>query len=103
MMSAVTRRPAAAPLDPVFLEKIWGTTRLAPWFEDSDKKIGEVWFPGDGNLSILVKFVFTSEKLSVQVHPGDDYAGRHEGCRGKTEMWHILRADPDKKIGEVWF
>src|SRR5690349_23750350 len=36
-------------------------------------------------------------RLSVQVHPNDEYAGEHENSRGKTEMWYILRADPDRK------
>jgi mannose-6-phosphate isomerase len=43
---------------------------------------------------LLVKFIFTSEKLSVQVHPSDAYAREREGSRGKTEMWHMLRTDP---------
>ena len=51
-----------------------------------------VYFP------ILVKFLFTSEKLSVQVHPDDDYALAHEDGPGKTEMWYVLRADPGATI-----
>jgi len=47
---------------------------------------------------LLVKFLFTSAKLSVQVHPGDDYALAHEDGPGKTEMWYILRADPGASI-----
>lgn len=84
-----------SPLQRSFHEKVWGSTRLSPWFPDSDRKIGEVWYEHDPPLPILVKMLFTSDKLSVQVHPGDEYAAKHEGSRGKTEMWHILRADPD--------
>jgi len=50
---------------------------------------------------ILVKFIFTSQKLSVQVHPGDAYAAEHEknsGGRGKTEMWYALRAEPGAEV-----
>ncbi len=47
---------------------------------------------------ILVKFLFTSDKLSVQVHPDDAYALRHEDGPGKTEMWYILRADPGAAV-----
>jgi len=79
-----------------FLEKVWGATNLAPWYPSSEKKIGEVWFEAD--LPLLVKFVFTSERLSVQVHPNDVFAAEHEGCRGKTEMWYVLRADPGARI-----
>lgn len=87
-------------LTPSFREKVWGASRLSPWFPDpgSDKKIGEVWFEGVDDLPLLVKFIFTSEKLSVQVHPDDEYARAHHGSRGKTEMWHILGAEPGAKI-----
>lgn len=77
-------------LTPSPREKIWGSTRLEPWFPNTGAKIGEVWFLSDAPLPILVKLIFTSEKLSVQVHPG--------GPTGKTEMWHILRADPGARI-----
>jgi mannose-6-phosphate isomerase len=79
-----------------FLEKVWGTTELLPWYPDSAKKIGEVWFEAD--LPLLVKFVFTSDRLSVQVHPDDEFAATHEKSRGKTEMWYVLRADPGARI-----
>jgi mannose-6-phosphate isomerase len=77
------------------LEKVWGTTETEPWFPRSGRRIGEVWFVGEGEaLPILVKFIFTSEKLSVQVHP-EDSGGR----AGKTEMWHVLRAEAGAAIG----
>src|SRR5271169_5813357 len=85
-------------LTPSFKEKVWGSTRLEPWFPNSDRKIGEVWFEGVDDLPLLIKFLFTSEKLSVQVHPNDDYARAHHHSRGKTEMWHILAAEPGAKI-----
>ncbi len=85
-------------LTPSFREKIWGSTHLEPWFRDSDRKIGEVWFEGVDHLPLLVKFIFTTQKLSVQVHPGDEYAAKHHASRGKTEMWHILAAEPGAKI-----
>ncbi len=75
---------------------MWGATDLVPWYPASDKKIGEVWFEAD--LPLLVKFVFTSERLSVQVHPNDDFAAAHENSRGKTEMWYVMRADPGARI-----
>src|SRR6478672_1699122 len=76
-----------------FHEKVWGSQRLAPWFPNPPRKIGEVWHEMQNPLPILVKFLFTSDRLSVQVHPGDEYAALHESARGKTEMWHVLRAD----------
>ena len=41
----------------------------------------------------LTKFIDAREKLSVQVHPSDDYALRNECQYGKTEMWYIVEAD----------
>jgi mannose-6-phosphate isomerase len=85
-------------LTPRFVERIWGVTKLSPYFPDSPSKIGEVWFTPGEAYPLLVKFIFTSERLSVQVHPDDAYAQQHEGSRGKTEMWHILDAQPGATI-----
>jgi mannose-6-phosphate isomerase len=81
-------------LEPKFVERVWGTTRLSPLFPDQDRKIGEVWFDAGASYPLLTKFLFTSERLSVQVHPGDAYGQKVENSRGKTEMWHILAAEP---------
>ena len=88
-------------LTPEFHEKPWGVTDLRPWFPSPDGKIGEVWFeaPQLARLPVLVKFIFTSDRLSVQVHPDDAYAREHEGASGgKTEMWYVLRAAPGSKL-----
>ncbi|MBX9600886.1 MAG: class I mannose-6-phosphate isomerase [Bryobacteraceae bacterium] len=81
-------------LTPVYHEKIWGSADLAPWFPAPGGKIGEVWLDAGPRFPLLVKFLFTTDKLSVQVHPDDARAAR-ENSRGKTEMWHVLRAGPD--------
>jgi mannose-6-phosphate isomerase len=50
---------------------------------------------------ILTKFLFPGEKLSVQVHPDDEYARKHEsaaGGVGKTEAWYIVAAESDASI-----
>ena len=87
-------------LIPRFLEKVWGSPSLSPWFADSTSKIGEVWLESLSGepLPLLIKFLFTTERLSVQVHPGDEYARKHHQSNGKTEMWHILRAEPEASI-----
>src|ERR1035437_5961367 len=81
-------------LTPSLREKLWGKTRLSPWFPDSETPVGEVWFLADRDLPLLVKLIFTTERLSVQVHPEDGEAGP----RGKTEMWNILEAEPGATI-----
>jgi mannose-6-phosphate isomerase len=45
---------------------------------------------------LLVKFLFPTDQLSIQVHPDDTYAQQNEppGAVGKTEMWHVVSAEP---------
>lgn len=91
------------------------------------QNIGEIWFAFDENQTsagasltdligvhgrallgrscvsahfpVLVKFLFTSARLSIQVHPDDARALAWENARcGKAEMWHVLRAKPGAKI-----
>jgi len=86
-------------LTAAILDKVWGAQDTQPWLANPEgRKVGEIWFSAPEVLPVLVKFLFTTERLSVQVHPGDSYGQAHGGERGKTEMWHILRADPDAKI-----
>jgi mannose-6-phosphate isomerase len=50
---------------------------------------------------LLLKFIFPTDKLSIQVHPDDSYAAQFEknaGGRGKTEMWHIVCAQPGAEL-----
>jgi mannose-6-phosphate isomerase len=84
----------AIRLTPSLREKVWGKTRLEPWFPDSASRIGEAWYLADRELPLLVKLLFTSDRLSVQVHPDDG----EDGPRGKTEMWYIMEADPGATI-----
>ncbi len=47
---------------------------------------------------ILTKLLFIEEKLSVQVHPNDDYAFAKTGGAGKTEMWYVVNARPGSRV-----
>jgi len=50
---------------------------------------------------ILAKFLFPADKLSIQVHPDDEYARKHEtaaGGVGKTEAWYIVSAEPGASV-----
>jgi len=74
--------------------------------EFAGQMLGEVWpslpeawtgtrLQGLAQIPLLVKFIFPQEKLSVQVHPDDEYAEQHEadvGGVGKTEMWYVITA-----------
>ena len=52
-----------------------------------------------GELPILIKLIDAKKDLSVQVHPDDEYAFKHEnGQRGKTEMWYVLDANHDAQL-----
>jgi mannose-6-phosphate isomerase len=57
------------------------------------------WAQSRGLFPLLVKLLDAHDKLSVQVHPGDDYAQAHEGNElGKTEMWVVLHAEPGAQV-----
>ena len=79
-------------LEPTLHERPWGSTQLEPWFPNPHSKTGEVWHEVPADLPLLVKFLFTTEPLSIQVHPDDAYALVHHNSPGKTEMWHVLDA-----------
>lgn len=115
---------------PIFRERIWGRSSLAPYFNSSPDKepIGEVWFTFRDNPTslgkplgelltahpeilgsavndnfpgvcpLLVKLIFTTERLSVQVHPDDEYAREHHQCLGKTEAWYVMDAKPEAEV-----
>ena len=42
--------------------------------------------------NLLIKLIDSAQSLSIQVHPSDEYALKHENSLGKTEMWIILDA-----------
>ena len=47
---------------------------------------------------LLAKLLFTTERLSVQVHPRDDYAAKHHQSLGKTEAWYVVSAEPEAEV-----
>jgi mannose-6-phosphate isomerase len=99
---------------------------FAQW---QDRPIGELWFTFEENVTssgktlgellevhpgilgtgadprypgicpLLVKLLFTMERLSVQVHPDDEYAGLHHNSLGKTEAWYVLESEPPGELG----
>lgn len=71
-----------------------GKTLGAAWTEMPVEWRGSQ-LAAEANFPLLLKFIFPTEKLSLQVHPDDAYASIHEkaaGGRGKTEMWHAVSA-----------
>ncbi|MCX7863425.1 MAG: class I mannose-6-phosphate isomerase [Novosphingobium sp.] len=79
------------------VEKPWGRDLLpAPFRTPIGQRIGEIWFEPPPELpELLVKYIFTSERLSVQVHPSDAQLPGH----GKEECWLIIDAEPDAVLG----
>src|SRR3546814_4060372 len=70
------------------VEKPWGRIDVPVAFGDlAGRRIGEIWFedPAGDDAPLLVKFLFTSERLSIQVHPDDETAGKAGISRGKAE------------------
>ena len=73
-------------LEELFNNKIQRKTVFGTYAENLTK------FP------ILNKFIDANDKLSVQVHPNDNYAKMKENDSGKTELWYIIDAKPNSKI-----
>lgn len=89
-------------LTPIAVEKPWGRTSLpAPFDTLRGRQIGEIWFPGPKGeqLPLLIKYLFTSEKLSVQVHPSNAQAVARGLPAGKEECWYILDTKPGARLG----
>ena len=81
--------------------KPWGRTDLPPSFGGTAAAaIGEVWFEPAPQLDrLLIKYIFTSEKLSVQCHPSDAQTeAMGLGRQGKEECWLVLNAEPGAEL-----
>ena len=86
------------------IHKPWGVSDLRPWsaIDGTGDAVGELWFeradkhaPPPG---LLLKLLFTSEPLSIQVHPDDTFARAMGMPNGKSEAWYIISAKPGAKI-----
>lgn len=97
------------PIGEVWLTGVHCKIATGPF---AGKTLGEAWqempaewrgtrFDKRSDFPLLIKFIFPNDKLSIQVHPDDAYASVHEkaaGGRGKTEMWHVVSANPDASL-----
>lgn len=84
------------------IEKPWGRDDVGAEFGvPKGKRIGEIWYDdgSDNPLPLLVKWLFTSQNLSVQVHPSNDEAHARGLASGKEECWYIVHAQPGAVIG----
>ena len=87
------------------VHKPWGASDLQPWssVDATGDLVGELWFErADKDAAVpalLLKLLFTSAPLSIQVHPDDTYARAMGMPNGKSEAWYIVSAEPDAKIG----
>lgn len=102
-------------LNPFISERVWAGTKLAKLKNiDTSLRVGETWEVSslkEGasklnnqklhefcDLSYLVKFIDTSDNLSIQVHPDNEYARENENSLGKSECWLILDAEEGSGI-----
>ena len=84
------------------VEKVWGCETLpAPFIAPKGKRIGEIWFePPEQLPQLLVKYLFTSDRLSVQCHPDDVQAeAAGLGRNGKEECWLVVAAETGAMLG----
>ena len=84
------------------VEKVWGRDTLpTPFTGPAGERIGEIWFEPPAALpQLLVKYIFTSEKLSVQCHPSDTQTlAAGIGKQGKEECWLVIDVEPGATLG----
>lgn len=84
--------------------KTWGRLDLPPPFGPAEAggiPVGEILFePPDGSdCALLVKYLFTAQTTSIQVHPGDRMARATGHRSGKDEAWISIHAEPGAVIG----
>lgn len=90
-------------LSPYYSEKVWGYEKwiLSTHKNGYSKIIGQnknLFEYLKKELPVIVKIIKADEKLSVQVHPDDEYAKKYENYIGKTECWYILDAKKDASL-----
>lgn len=99
-MSLAAPRPRLLP--PRLVPRVWGSRDLQGWFPHrhapEPEPIGEAWLTS-ANDPVLIKLLFPTERLSVQVHPDDAYAAAHGMGRGKTEAWYVIEAQLESRLG----
>src|SRR2546421_9747784 len=85
--------------------KPWGMADLRPWSSidgADDDPVGELWFQrvdrAAPSTALLLKLLFTSQPLSIQVHPDDEFARSIGLPNGKTEAWYIISAAPGAQV-----
>lgn len=82
----------------------WGSHDLRPWSlsGNPDAAIGELRFERSETQApdpaLLLKLLFTKEKLSIQVHPDDAFAQTMGMANGKTEAWYVLSAEDGAQV-----
>lgn len=66
--------------------------KLSSFISEHPEAVGSS-FKNGASFPVLVKLIDAEKDLSVQVHPDNDYARKHENDSGKTEMWYVISAD----------
>jgi mannose-6-phosphate isomerase len=84
------------------VEKPWGRRGIDPRFGvEPGMQVGEIWFepPPGRELDVMAKYMFTTERLSIQVHPDDAMARMRGYPRGKDECWIVLDVSGGAELG----
>lgn len=63
-----------------------------------EELLGRDVYNSSGDFPLIVKILDANDKLSVQVHPGDNYRGFEKEETSKTEMWYVIDAKPGAQL-----
>lgn len=79
--------------------KYAGKTLVELIEENKEEILGEeIVVRFKGQFPLLIKYLDINDRLSVQVHPSDEYALRVEGEFGKSECWYVMEASEDATL-----
>ena len=82
------------------VEKPWGRRGIDPRFGvDPEMQVGEIWFepPAERELDVMAKYLFTTERLSIQVHP-DDSTARQRGSPRGLGLRGLVQVEPHELL-----
>ena len=75
----------------------YATRTLGEFIDAAGADVIGKGYDGD-RFPLLIKLIDARDRLSIQVHPSDEYALKNENEYGKTEMWYIVEADEGAEL-----
>ena len=86
------------------LSDVSGVTSVVAEGEKSGETLKDLWQSGhlggsaEGTFPFLLKWLDTSERMSAQVHPDEEFCQATQCGTSKTEAWLVAEVEPKSKL-----